>query len=538
MTRLCTALFAMLALTLCANARAIAQSPPAPIIVASKPFGESYILAEMFAQLLEAHDIAVTRRPGLGATDVAFAALRSNAIDVYPEYSGTGLQAILKDTLPAATMADAQAVFAHVQRASVERFGVRWLPSLGFENTYAIAVLPATALRLKLQTLTDLAREQRTLSGGMTADFIAGVDGLPALKTVYGLQLRDVRPLAPALKYQALIAGAVDVIDGYSTDGLLARYKLVVLEDDRHVFPPYDASAVVSPRVAAGRPDVIAALTLLSGRIDAVAMRALNSRVEVDRADVRVVAHDALASLGLLAATASTSRATLAAPVNFPGYLWSQRATIASLALRHLILVSVALFAAALIAIPLGLLLERSRQLAEPVIRALGVLQTIPSLALLAFMIPLLGIGVVPALVAMFLYAMYPIARNTFSGVRDADPAAIEAAEALGATPVQRLLLVRLPLAAPMIMAGVRTAAVLTVGAATLAAFIGAGGLGEPIVTGLALADTRMILSGALPAAMLALLVDGVLALVERAVTPAYRMRRTGSASGAERRAP
>lgn len=309
MTRLCTALFAMLALTLCANARAIAQSPPAPIIVASKPFGESYILAEMFAQLLEAHDIAVTRRPGLGATDVAFAALRSNAIDVYPEYSGTGLQVILKDTLPAATMADAQAVFAHVQRASVERFGVRWLPSLGFENTYAIAVLPATALRLKLQTLTDLARGKRTLSGGMTADFIAGVDGLPALKTVYGLQLRDVRPLAPALKYQALIAGAVDVIDGYSTDGLLARYKLVVLEDDRHVFPPYDASAVVSPRVAAGRPDVIAALTLLSGRIDAVAMRALNSRVEVDRTDVRVVAHDALASLGLLAATASTSRA-------------------------------------------------------------------------------------------------------------------------------------------------------------------------------------------------------------------------------------
>lgn len=538
MTRLCTALFAMLALTLCASARVIAQSPPAPIIVASKPFGESYILAEMFAQLLEAHDIAVTRRPGLGATDVAFAALRSNAIDVYPEYSGTGLQVILKDTLPAATMADAQAVFAHVQRASVERFGVRWLPSLGFENTYAIAVLPATALRLKLQTLTDLAREKRTLSGGMTADFIAGADGLPALKTVYGLQLRDVRPLAPALKYQALIAGAVDVIDGYSTDGLLARYKLVVLEDDRHVFPPYDASAVVSPRVAAGRPDVIAALTLLSGRIDAVAMRALNSRVEVDRTDVRVVAHDALASLGLLASTAGTSRATLAAPVNFPGYLWSQRATIASLALRHLILVSVALLAAALIAIPIGLLLERSRQLAEPVIRALGVLQTIPSLALLAFMIPLLGIGVVPALVAMFLYAMYPIARNTFSGVRDADPSAIEAAEALGATPVQRLLLVRLPLAAPMIMAGVRTAAVLTVGAATLAAFIGAGGLGEPIVTGLALADTRMILSGALPAAMLALLVDGVLALVERAVTPAYRMRRTGSASGAERRAP
>lgn len=523
------ALLAVCAVAVCVAPSLLGQSASAPIIVASKPFGESYILAEMFAQLLESHGIAVTRRPGLGATDVAFAALRSNAIDVYPEYSGTGLQVILKDTLSAATMADAAAVFAHVQRASVERFGVRWLPSLGFENTYAIAVLPKTAARLRLQTLTDLARDPLTFSGGMTSDFIAGVDGLPALSAVYGLRLKSVRPLAPALKYQALLAGSVDVIDAYSTDGLLARYTLVVLQDDRHVFPPYDASAVLSPRVTSTRPDVIAVLTLLSGRIDALAMRALNSRLEVDQTDVRVVAHDALASLGLLASTSESARVTSAASTGFLGYLWNRRGIIASLALRHLLLVVAALLAATLIAIPLGLLLERTRQIAEPVIRVLGVLQTVPSLALLAFMIPLLGIGVVPALVAMFLYALYPIARNTFSGVRDADPAAIEAAEALGATPVQRLLMVRLPLAAPMIMAGVRTAAVLTVGAATLAAFIGAGGLGEPIVTGLALADTRMIMSGALPAAALALLVDGALALVERAVTPTYRKRRTGT---------
>jgi osmoprotectant transport system permease protein len=149
---------------------------------------------------------------------------------------------------------------------------------------------------------------------------------------------------------------------------------------------------------------------------------------------------------------------------------------------------------------------------------------------LLAFMVPLLGVGVIPALVALWLYALYPIARGTYTGVRDADPAAVEAAEALGMTPAQRLLQVRLPLAAPVIMAGVRTAAVITVGAATLAAFIGAGGLGEPIVTGLALADTRQILSGALPAAALALLVDGALALVERRVAPA-QLRTRSSAS-------
>jgi osmoprotectant transport system permease protein len=183
-----------------------------------------------------------------------------------------------------------------------------------------------------------------------------------------------------------------------------------------------------------------------------------------------------------------------------------------------------------LVAVPLGLALERARRAAEPAIGALGVLQTVPSIALLAFMIPLLGVGTAPALVALWLYALYPIARGTYTGVRDADPAAVEAAEALGMTPAQRLLRVRLPLAAPVIMAGVRTAAVITVGAATLAAFIGAGGLGEPIVTGLALADTRLVLSGALPAAALALLVDGALVLVERAVTPAHRRRGSGRA--------
>jgi osmoprotectant transport system permease protein len=154
------------------------------------------------------------------------------------------------------------------------------------------------------------------------------------------------------------------------------------------------------------------------------------------------------------------------------------------------------------------------------VIRAAGVLQTVPGIALLAFMIPLLGIGVVPALVALFLYSLYPILRNTYSGVRDAAPEAVAAGHALGMTPRQILRWVRLPLAAPVIMAGIRTAAVINVGTATLAAFIGAGGLGDPIAAGLALSDSRMILSGALPAALLALLVDGLLGWCERWVRP------------------
>jgi osmoprotectant transport system permease protein len=500
------------------------QGDALPVMVASKPFGESYLLAELFAQLLESRGISVVRRPGLGATEIAFGALRTNAIDVYPEYTGTGLVAILKDSLTPAMRADARATFAHVARESAARFGVRWLAPLGFQNGYAIAVRRETADRLGLRTISDLAARGTSLVGGLTSDFIGRPDGLPGLTRAYGLRLRDVRPLAPAVKYTALAERAVDVIDGYTTDGLLAKYDLVTLDDDRHFFPPYEAAAVVSPRVAASRPDVVAALALLSNRLDEARMRALNRRVEVDGEAIPSVAASALRDLGLVP-TAMTGRADAgvrAPPQSLATFLWARRGETVRLALRHLELVAIALLAAALVAIPLGLALERARRGAEWVVGGLGVVQTIPSIALLAFMIPLLGVGVVPALVALWLYALYPIVRNTYTGVRDADREAVEACEAMGATPVQRLLWVRLPLAAPVILAGVRTAAVITVGAATLAAFIGAGGLGDPIVTGLALADSRLVLAGAIPAALLALLVDGVLVLVERSVRPAH----------------
>jgi len=484
----------------------------------------------MLAQLLESHGMVVDRRMGLGQTEIAMQALRSGAIDVYPEYTGTGLLAVLHDSLTDSLASDPRRVFAHVAREFASRYGVRWLPPLGFQNSYAIAVRRETAARYHLRTLSDLARESGHLVAGFTPDFIGRPDGLAGLARVYGVHPRAVRPLAPAVKYQALASGAVDVIDGYSTDGLLSKYDLVTLADDKHFFPPYEAAAVVGTRMTRERPEAIAALTMLSGVLDESRMRVLNRRIEVDGEDVKRVAADALRDIGLAggmsagARTAGSARnpGSLSTKGSLSRYLWERRAAIWTLVLQHLLLVALALGAAIIVAVPLALALERARSAAEPTIGALGVLETIPSIALLAFMIPLFGIGVKPALVALWIYALYPIARSAYSGVRDADPSAVEAAEALGMTPRQRLLQVRLPLAAPVIMAGIRTAAVITVGAATLAAFIGAGGLGEPIVAGLALADTNMILSGALPAAVLALVVDGALALVERAVAPAH----------------
>lgn len=496
------------------------QDEGAPVIIASKPFAESYVLAEIFAQLLEARGIAVDRRFGLGATEIAFGALREGAIDIYPEYTGTALAAILGEEM----QANAEAVYRHVAGSFRERWDARWLAPLGFENTYAIAVRRETAEELRLATLSDLAREAGGLRAGFTPDFIGRSDGLPGLRAAYGFEAAEVLPLLQAVKYEALVESGVDVIDGYSTDGLIARYDLVVLEDDRGFFPPYEAAGLVNGDFWRRRPDAVAALSELSGLLDEERVREWNRRAESDGDPVADIARDALAELGLVVSDAEesvTAAESARSPVvGFATYMWQNRTDILGHARRHIVLVIISLAAAALLAVPAGLMLVRVAGGAEGVIRAIGLVQTIPSLALLAFMIPALGIGVVPAVVALFLYSLFPILRNTYTGVRDANPAAVDAARALGMTPAQLLRHVRLPLAAPVIMAGLRTAAVINVGTATIAAFIGAGGLGDPIVAGLALSDTRMILSGAIPAAALALLVDGALGLAEKRVAP------------------
>ena len=511
-----------LALALASGTSVVARQSPdrgeagRPIVVGSKPFGESYLLAELFAQILEARGLPVTRKLGLGATEIAFPALLQGAIDVFPEYTGTGLLVILKAPL----VSDPAVVFDTVSREFSRQFDVRWLAPLGFENTYAMSVRTEMAERLGLSTLSDFAKVSGQMRAGFTADFIGLPDGLPGLRGAYGLVPKTVSALAPAVKYRALADGDVDIIDAYSTDGLLARYPLTVLDDDRHVFPPYDAAAMVRGALAREQPAAVAALTELSGRIDVTRMRAWNARVEVNGDPAAAVARDALAELGLVGLDPAAATRVRARPdVSLASYLWERRASIASMSARHLWLAGVSLAAAMLVGVAGGMALSRTRW-AEPVTRAVGLLQTVPGIALLAFMLPVLGIGTTPAIAALFLYSIYPIIRNTVTGLREADRGAIAAAEALGMTPWQVLSWVRVPLAMPVIMAGVRTAAVINVGTATLAAFVGGGGLGDPIVSGLALADSRMVLSGAIPAAMLAVVVDVTLASAQRWLTP------------------
>ncbi|MEP7009038.1 MAG: glycine betaine ABC transporter substrate-binding protein [Acidobacteriota bacterium] len=494
------------------------------IVVGSKNFEESRLLGEVFAQLIEARTgLPVERRLGLAGTQICFEALRSGAIDVYPEYTGTGLVSILGEASTGSNGGRAAAL-VRVRQEFLRRFDLWWLAPLGFENSFEIAVPRELAEREHLRTLSDLARIAPRLHVGFGQEFVGRVDGLPGLEKTYGLHFGAVRSLEHGIKYQAAGAREIDALDVYTTDARLIEHRLVVLDDDRNFFPPYEAVALVRGATLRKHPEVGSALGLLAGAFDEERMRALNFRLEHGESE-EIVARDVLANLGLVEPKAGAKpepQAEGKAPerAGFFAYLWQERRALLRRTLEHLGLSGLALLLGVLVAVPFGLLLERRRRFAEPAIRLLGITQTVPSLALLAFMLPLLGIGARPAIVALWIYALFPIVRNTYSGVRDADPKAVEAALALGMTEGQVLRQVRLPLALPIVLAGIRTAAVLTVGTATLAAFVGAGGLGEPIVTGLQLADNRRILSGALPAALLAIAVDALLGALERALRP------------------
>jgi osmoprotectant transport system permease protein len=503
-------------------ASSISAATDGTVVVGSKNFAESRFLGELFAQAIEAQTaLRVERRLGLAGTEFCFEALRTGAIDVYPEYTGTGWVTLLRRE----SIADEAGVLAGVRREFRERWDLEWLAPLGFENSWEIAVRREVAERHSLRTLSQLAAVAGDLRAGFGLEFVAREDGLEGLRRVYGLEPGSVRALQQTPQYQAAREGIIDVVDVYTTDGRLAAADLVLLEDDRGFFPPYQAAPLARGVTLREHPEMAAALGRLAGALDVARMREYNRRLEELHEPLELVAADALRDLGLAGGSDADAQAarqhTDGAREGFAAYVWRERVALARRTLEHLGLSAAALLLGAAVAIPLALWLDRrGGRVAESVVRFVGATQTVPSLALLGFLIPLLGVGVKPAIAALWIYAIFPMLRSATSGLRDADPAAAVAATALGMTESQVLRRVRLPLALPAIMAGVRTAAAITIGTATLAAFIGAGGLGEPIIAGLQLVDTKRILSGAVPAALLALLVDWVLGRVERALRP------------------
>ncbi len=465
------------------------------ITVGSKKFTESVILGEIIKFTMTGNDIETAHRRDLGGTRILWSALLKGDIDIYPEYTGTLRQELLKGTdthtLP-------------LLRAALAKQGIRMSAPLGFNNTYAIGVTKETAARYGLATISDL-RRHADFSLGFSNEFLDRGDGWPALRTTYRLPQQNVRGLDHDLAYRGLESGAIDGIDVYTTDAEIAYYDLFLLQDDRNHFPVYDAVILYRADLAERVPGAAATLTRLEGTIDAARMSAMNGAVKLDKKSESTVAAAFVTDRLKIAATPSDS--------GFVARLWKSTRD-------HLVLVIISLGAAILFAVPLGILAARHDRVGQCILAVVGIIQTIPSLALFVFMIPLLGIGGPPAIVALFLYSLLPIVRNTHAGLRGIDSGIVESAAAIGLEPGASLRIVELPLAMRSIMAGIKTSAVINVGTATLGALIGAGGYGQPILTGIRLDDTALILEGAIPAAVLALAVQGVFELAERAVVP------------------
>jgi len=475
----------------CVPAFLIASSSSADVVIGSKKFTESYVLGEIAKRTLNDAGIPAEHRQGMGGTIILWEALKGGQIDAYPEYSGTIATEILKS--------DPSVSLDQIQH-SLEKLGVGMTAPLGFNNTYALVMRRSEAQRLGIRTISDLQGHPE-LKFGLTHEFLEREDGWRPLRQRYGLPQQNVVGIDHALGYSALANGSIDVKDAYSTDAKIEQNDLVVLEDDLHFFPKYEAVFLFR---SSTRPDPIAALRRLEGTLDETRMIRLNAEAERTKNYAR-------------AADLYFERSARSNALNdsFPRKLlrWT---------LRHLQLAGFSLLLSIIVGIPLGIVASRGGAVGHVILGFAGVVQTIPSLALLALLVPLpfFGISVRTAIAALFLYGLLPIVRNTATGLQDIPRSLRESAVALGLSPVARLWKIYLPIASRSILSGIKTSAVINIGTATLAALIGAGGLGEPIISGLNLNDHVTILEGAIPAAVLALLVQWCFDLLDRVLIP------------------
>lgn len=499
------------------------------IRVASKPFTESYILSEMVAQLVEdSGEAAAERRFGLGGPNLVVEALRSGNVDIDVNYTGSLMHLFLKER---------STVTLEELRAELLRQGLVLGGSLGFNNTYAIAVRRQTSQELHLAKVSDL-RGHPELRGAFTPDFLNFDDGFYKLQQVYGVALSSIRPMQHSLAYPALKSHEIDLTDAYTTDGTLPQFDLVLLTDDREFFPKYYGVVVARAEIAQRFPRTWAALRRLDGLLSEETMIRLNAAVDNKQASVDETARSFLRERGLFAhlagapaarSSGSDSREPAAYPAgSASGASRPPAATGRSVldagllvaSYEHLALVVSSLLLACLLGIPLGIIAYHRRTLGQVLVATTGLIQTIPSLALLCFLIPVLGIGALPTIFALFIYGLLPIAQSTVSGLLSLDPRLVETAKILGLSRMQRLRLIELPLAARSILGGIKTAAVINVATATIAALIGAGGYGTYITQGLAMNDLPTILKGAIPTALMAVSFHGLFELIDHFAVP------------------
>lgn len=464
------------------------QGGSEPVRVGTKTFTESVLLGDILSQLIESGGHQTELIKQLGGTQILWSSLTGGQIDIYPDYTGTIREEILAD-MDLDSMPEIE--------EALSEFGIRMSEPLGFNNTYAIGMRRDHAEELGIETISDLSNHPQ-LEYGFSNEFMDRSDGWPGMRSEYNLNPVAVNGLDHDLAYRGLDAGSIDVIDLYSTDPEIEYYNIKVLEDNRDYFPNYQAVILYREGLS---ESVVQAIRKLQGSVSREEMVGMNAAVKLDgEADALVASRFLEREFGIQS--------------NIEAEGFSKR--LIRHTVDHLYLVGISLGLAIVIAIPIGILAVKVKRLETAVLGLVGILQTIPSLALLVFMIPLFGIGALPAIAALFLYSLLPIVRNTHSGIRSISQPVMESANALGLPKSVILRKVELPLALPSILAGIKTSAVINVGTATLGALIGAGGYGQPILTGIRLDSVPLILEGAIPAAILALLVQGLFDLVER----------------------
>jgi osmoprotectant transport system permease protein len=463
------------------------------IALGSKKFTESFVLTELAKRNLEEAGFSVEHRPGMGGTIILWQALKQGSIAAYPDYTGTIQEEILKRPSSASI---------GELREQLAKYRVGITEELGFDNTYALVMTRPRARQLGVQKISDLSKHPEVRLG-LTHEFLGRHDGWGPLEKRYGLPALDVRGIDHALGYLALINGEIDVKDAYTTDAKIDENDLVVLADDLKFFPPY--RAVFLFRLDAPTR-AIEALRRLEGTLDEARMVHLNEIAERNK-EYSSAADWYFEQIG---------------PVGKISRPESLAHRLTRWTVRHLILVGLSLAAAIAIGLPMGIYASKEGFIGEIILGLTGLIQTIPSLALLALLVPIpfLGIGPVTAVVALFLYGLLPIVRNTATGLRDISPQMRDAAGVLPLRPRTRLLKIFLPLASPSILAGIKTSAIITIGSATLAALIGAGGLGEPIISGLNLNDATTIMEGAIPAALMAVAAQALFSILDRFLIP------------------
>ncbi len=463
-----------------------------PLVVGSKNFTESLLLAEIVRLQAQQQHIEMQHRRALGGTRIVWRALENGDIDIYAEYSGTLLRELLPELPPDPNLA--------AIGTALKSRGLGISSPLGFNDSYALGMTRATAQKLAIERVSDLPKHLE-LRFGLSNEFLQRGDGWPALRDAYGLPQKP-RGMDHDLAYRALQSDSIDVVDLYTSDAEIAYYDLRVLDDDRHYFPRYDAVFVYRLDALQREPTLASVLQSLGARIDLAAMQRMNAAAKISaRTDTDVAAEFLGVRSDAIADSGRTTRILIRT-------------------LEHLELVSVSLGLALLLGLPLGIFAAQKPHVARVILALTGVLQTVPSLAMFVFMIPLFGIGAPTAIVALFLYSLLPIVRNTYAGLTGIAPELRESAAALGLPTSTRLWRIELPLATRTILAGIKIAAVINVGTATLGALIGAGGYGENILTGIRLDNIGLILEGAIPAAVMALVAQELFEWIERRTLP------------------